>query len=205
MGVGEQQSNGGVETVKRLAACICLMTLAASSTVLAKDPGAKATIYCTQGAKGDWSLQRFKPLILVQGGTVFAEMTFEGSVLREVRLRRFFADSELAFDYTFDGAGKLAGLKGSVTVRSTGPTLPGETEPPLFADWLGEAELTPGSDGKIPPHHVQYSREKDRIDKPDDADKYIGRFLEAPVYQTIAAVPCAAMLKEAEKMNATQD
>jgi hypothetical protein len=74
-----------------------------------------------------------------------------------------------------------------------------------LADWLGEAELTPGSDGKIPPHHVSYSRDKDRIDKPESADVYVGRFNDAPVYSTIQAVPCAAMLKEAEKMNATQE
>jgi hypothetical protein len=74
-----------------------------------------------------------------------------------------------------------------------------------LADWLGEADLLPGTDGKIPLHHVLYSREKDRIDKPENADKYVGRFDQAPVYWTIENVPCAAMLKEAEKMNATQE
>jgi hypothetical protein len=74
-----------------------------------------------------------------------------------------------------------------------------------LADWLGEADLLPGADGKIPPHHVLYSREKDRIDKPENADKYVGRFDQAPIYSTIQNVPCAAMLKEAEKMNATQE
>jgi hypothetical protein len=189
--------------VRRGIACACVMALATSATMLAKEPGGKA-VYCWQGSKGDWSLHQFKPLIQIGGGTVFAEMTFAGPVLGEVKVRRFFADSELAFDYTFDGAGKLAGLRGSVSVRTIGPTLPGETEPPLFADWVGEAELTPGGDGKIPPHHVLYSREKDRIDKPDDADKYIAQFNEAPVYQTIQSVPCGAKLKEAEKMNAAQ-
>ena len=67
-----------------------------------------------------WSLQRFKPLIKAGGGTVFAELTLDGGVLEEVKLRQFFADSELAFDYTFDAAGKLTGLHGSVTVRSVG-------------------------------------------------------------------------------------
>jgi hypothetical protein len=179
------------------------MVLASSPMVHAKDTA--KPIYCTQDANGEWSLRRFKPLIYVQGGTVFAELTFEGSVLEEVRLRRFYRDSELAFDYTFDAAGRLVGLHGSVQVKSVPP--PGAD--PAFAvelaDWLAEAELTPGSDGKIPPHHVMYSREKDRIDKPDNADVYIGRFDEAPVYRTIQSVPCAAMLKEAEKMNATQE
>jgi hypothetical protein len=178
--------------------------LAASSTVLAKDTSSKA-VYCTQDANGKWSLHRFKPLIQVRGGTVFAEMTFDGSVLEEVRLRRFYKDSELAFNYAFDASGKLIGLRGSVQVKSVAP--PG-VDPALaveLADWLGEAELTPGSDGKIPPHHVLYTREKDKIDKPENADVYVGRFDQAPVYRTIQAVPCAAMLKEAEKMNATQE
>jgi hypothetical protein len=141
---------------------------------------------------GVGALQHFKPLIKVGGGTVFAEMTFAGGALAEVKVRRFAADSELAFDYMFDGAGMLTELKGSVTVHSTGPTIPGETEPPVFADWLGEAELTPGSDGKIPLHHVMYSREKDRIEKPDDADKYVGQFNDAPVYATIQR-PCRVL------------
>jgi hypothetical protein len=181
------------------------MVFASSSMLLAKDSNAKA-VYCTQGANGDWSLHRFKPLIAVKGGTVFAEMSFDGSVLEEVRLRRFYADSELAFDYTFDASGRLAGLHGSVTVKSVPPA--GTVAPgPGFelADWLGEADLLPGGDGKIPPHHIFYSREKDRIDKPENADTYVGRFNQAPVFMTIQSVPCAAMLKEAEKMNATQE
>ena len=190
--------------MRRWAAAICAMVLTASSSVLAKDPNAKA-VYCTQGANGEWSLHQFKPLIEVQGGTVFAEMTFAGSVLEEVRLRRFYADSELAFDYTFDGSGRLIGLHGSVTVKSVPP----QGADPAFvvelADWLGEADLLPGSDGKIPPHHVLYSREKDRIDKPENADAYVARFNDAPIYLTIQSVPCAAMLKEAEEMNATQE
>jgi hypothetical protein len=190
--------------VRRLFAWAGIAAFAASPVGPAKEPAGKA-VYCWQGTKGDWSLQRFKPLIKVQGGTVFAEMTFDGTALREVRVRRFTAESELALLYTFDGAGRLMGLKGSVSVKTVGPTIPGETERPLFADWVGEAELTPGEDGKIPAHHVLYSREKDRIDKPDDADKYIGQFDSAPVYKTIQSVPCAAMLKEAEKMNATQE
>ena len=182
----------------------CAMMLALSSIALAKDPSAKA-VYCTQGANGEWSLHRFKPLIEVKGGTVFAEMTFDGSVLEEVKLRRFYADSELVFDYTFDARGHLVGLHGSVQVKSVPP--PG-TDPAFIvelADWLGEAELMPGSDGRIPQHHVLYTREKDRIDKPDGAERYVGQFNEAPVYLTIQSVPCAAMLKEAEMMNATQE
>jgi len=188
----------------RFTTCACAMVLAASSTVLARDPKVK-TVYCTQEANGVWSLLQFRPLINVLGGTVFAEMTLEGGALQEVKLRRFFADSELAFDYTFDASGRLAGLHGTVTVKSVPP--PGAIVSPGFVldDWLGDADLMPGSDGKIPPHHVSYSRDKDRIEKPDGAEKYVGRFNDAPVYWTIQSVPCAAMLKEAEKINATQE
>jgi hypothetical protein len=180
------------------------MILASSPTLFAKDTNSKP-VYCTQGPSGDWSLHRFKPLIRVEGGTVFAEMSFTGNVLEEVKLRRFFSDSELAFDYSFDASGRLTALHGSVTVKSVPP--PGADPGAGFelADWLGEADLSPRSDGTIPPHHIYYSREKDRIDKPENADKYIGRFDQAPLYLTIQSVPCAAMLKEAEKMNATQE
>jgi hypothetical protein len=180
------------------------MVLASSPTLFAKDPNAKP-VYCTQGPNGDWSLHRFKPLIKVEGGTVFAEMSFAGHVLEEVKLRRFYSDSELAFDYTFDSSGRLVALHGSVTVKSVPPA--GADPGPGFelADWIGEADFFPRRDGTIPPHHVYYSREKDRIDKPENADKYVGRFDQAPVYWTIQNVPCAAMLKEAEKMNATQE
>jgi len=187
----------------RWVAGICAMVLA-SAFSFAKDPNAKA-VYCTQGPGGAWSLHRFKPLIRVEGGTVFAEMSFAGNVLEEVRLRSFYSDSELAFDYTFDASGRLTALHGSVQVKSV---LPPGADPGLgfeLADWLAEADLSPRSDGTIPPHHVYYSREKDRIDKPENADKYIGRFEQAPIYSTIQTVPCAAMLKEAEKMNATQE
>jgi hypothetical protein len=190
--------------VSRLVACACAMLLVSSPVVLAKEVGSKA-VYCTQGANADWSLHKFKPLIKVEGGTVFAELTFDGKVLEEVRLRRFYKDSELAFDYMFDASGQLRTLRGSVQVKSVPP--PGAD--PAFAvelaDWLAEAELTPGSDDKIPAHHILYTREKDKIEKPDNADVYVARFNEAPVYKTIQSVPCAAMLKEAEKMNATQE
>jgi len=178
--------------------------LAASTTVLAKESVGKP-LYCWQGADGKWSLQRFKPLIEVKGGTVFAELTFAANVLEEVRLRKFYADSELSFDYMFDVTGKLKEIKGSVQVKTVVPKLPGDAEPIDIPDWLGEATLTPGADGKIPPHHVFYSREKDQIEKPDVADKYIAWFNSAPVYRTISEVPCAARLKEAKEMNATQE
>jgi hypothetical protein len=195
--------------VKNWAVVGAVVMLAASTTVLLKESAASTSapkaVYCWQGANGQWSLQRFKPLIDVKGGTVFAELTFAASVLEEVRVRKFYADSELSFDYMFDVTGKLKEIKGSVQVKTVAPKMTGDAEPMQIPDWLGEAMLTPGADGKIPPHHVFYSREKDHIEKPDDADKYIAWFNSAPVYRTISEVPCAARMKEAREMNATQE
>jgi hypothetical protein len=178
-----------LEEVNRWIVCACSMAMAMSSTVLAKERTVKA-LYCWQGVKGDWTLERFKPLINTQTGTVFAEMSFEGAALIEVKLRRFNAASEATFDYKFDSTGKINGLKGSVTV---------------FGEWVAEANMLPDPDGTIPPYHVLYSRDKDRIEKPENAPQFIGRLKEVPVYQTIQAVPCGAMMQEAEKMNATQE
>jgi hypothetical protein len=163
------------------------------------------SVYCSQAATGAWSVQKFKPLIRQGGGTVFAEMTFAASGLYEFRMRRFDADAETVYSYKFDGSGKLVGLMGSVLVKGPVIALPGDTEPPASTDWLAEADLMPGPDWKIPAHHVLYSRDKDRIDKPESADRFITRFDTAPVYQTVQAVPCASLLKEAKELNATQE
>jgi hypothetical protein len=188
-----------------LAACLGAAGVFAPAAGGAVEPAGKAAAYCMQGADGAWRLQQFKPLIRAQGGTVFAEMWFAGSALAEVKVRRFSGDSELALDYTFDGAGRLTGLRGSVRVKTTPLASGSSGEKMLFADWVGEAELTPAADGRIPAHHVMYHRETDKIDKPDDADRYIAQFDAAPVYRTAQSVPCGAMLKEAEKMNAAQE
>jgi hypothetical protein len=128
-----------LKPLKRIAAGSCSLMLAAT-TALA-DGGAVKAVYCWQETKGEWSLHRFKPLINPQGRTVFAEMSFEGSALGEVRLRRFYPSTEVVFDYKFDPAGKLNGLKGTVSV---------------FGEWTAEANLFPNEDGTVPPYRVSY-------------------------------------------------
>ncbi len=161
----------------------------ASLTAFASDHSVK-TMYCWQEAKDRWVLHRFKPLINTQGGTAFSEMSFEGRVLQKVRLRRFFPNSEVVFEYTFDPTGSLNGLHGSVSV---------------FGQWLAEANLYPDADGKAGSYHVVYKRSDVRINAPDNADSYVGRLDEVPIFRTIDSVPCAAMLKEAEGLNATKE
>ena len=128
-------------------------------------------------------LQRFKPLIDSRGKTVFAEMSIADHTLLEFRLRQFSEESEVAFDYKFDAAGRLNALDGSVKV---------------VGSWTAEANLLPDADGTVQPYHVLYSQGVGRISKPDNAADYIGQLDKAPIYQTAQAVPCAAMMKEAE-------
>src|SRR4030088_712700 len=82
-----------------------------SSFVFAAKRKTKA-IYCTQSADGAWRLQRFQPLINPRAGTVFAELSFAGTMLEAARLRRFYPDREVVFDYKFDGAGRLTAWLG---------------------------------------------------------------------------------------------
>jgi hypothetical protein len=146
-------------------------------------------VFCVPRPEG-WHLQRFKPLIDPRGKTVFAEMSLAGSLLLEVRLRRFAEKTETTFDYKFDESGQLNSLMGSVRV---------------FGAWDAEANLYPDADGTVPPYHVKYLRNNEPVSKPEDAVDYVGLLDAVPIYRTVQAVPCASMLKEAEKMNATQE
>ena len=163
-----------------------------SSFVFAAKRKTKA-VYCVKtAADGSWKLQQFQPLINPQAGTVFTELSFAGSMLEAARLRRFYLDRELAFDYKFDSTGRLTKLVGSVE---------------MWGQWMGEADLTPGADGKIRSGDVNYFRASSRnlINRPEDAEAYTAELSSAPIYRTIESLPCGGSLQEAEKMNATQE
>jgi hypothetical protein len=146
-------------------------------------------VYCTQSVNGAWTLQQFQPLINPKAGTVFTELSFAGTVLEAARLRRFYPDREVVFDYKFDGEGRLTAVLGSVD---------------LWGQWLGEADLTPGTVGDV---RVKYYRaeSRDLINRPVDAETYAAELSSAPIYRTIESLPCGGSLHEAEKMNATQE
>jgi len=168
-----------------------LMVLLISSSVFAVKRKTKA-VYCTHAMNGAWSLQRFQPLINPRAGTVFAELSFAGTVLEAARLRQFHPDHEVVFDYKFDSAGKLTALLGSVE---------------MWGQWLGEANLYPEADGTVGSFHVKYYRpdSRDLISRPDDAEDYAAELSRVPIYRTIESLPCGGSLQEAEKMNATQE
>ena len=168
-----------------------MVLLLFSSSVFAVKRKTKA-VYCTHAMNGAWSLQRFQPLINPRAGTVFAELSFAGTVLEAARLRQFHPDHEVVFDYKFDSAGKLTALLGSVE---------------MWGQWLGEANLYPEADGTVGSFHVKYYRpdSRDLISRPDDAEDYAAELSRVPIYRTIESLPCGGSLQEAEKMNATQE
>jgi len=170
---------------------LLLVLLMFSSFVFGAKRKTKA-VYCTQSADGAWRLQRFEPLINPKAGTVFTELSFAGTMLEAARLRRFYPDREVVFDYKFDSAGRLTALLGSVE---------------FWGQWLGEADLTPEAVGTVGNVHVKYYRaaSRDRINRPEDAGEYTAELSSVPIYRTIESLPCGGSLHEAEKMNATQE
>jgi len=164
-----------------------------SSSILIAAPRKAKAVYCTQATGGGWNLQRFRPLINPEAKTVFAEMSFTGPVLETVRLRQFHPEYEVVFEYKFDAAGKLNALLGSVEAWE--------------GQWIAEANLYPEADGTLGPIHVKYyrSQQRDQISRPEDAQRYTGELSRVPIYRTIESLPCGGLLKEAEKMNATQE
>jgi hypothetical protein len=168
-----------------------MVLLLFSSSVFGAKRKTKA-VYCTHAMNGVWSLQRFQPLINPRAGTVFAELSFAGPVLEAARLRQFYPDHEVVFDYKFDSAGRLTALLGSVE---------------MWGQWLGEANLYPEADGTVGSFHVKYYKpeSRDLISHPDDAEEYAAELSRVPIYRTIESLPCGGSLQEAEKMNATQE
>jgi hypothetical protein len=170
---------------------LLLVLLMFCSPVFAVKRKTKA-VYCTRAADGTWNLQRFQPLINPRAGTSFTELSFAGNALEAARIRRFFPDHEVVFDYKFDGSGRPTALLGSIE---------------MWGQWLGEADLTPEADGSVDSVQMKYYRagSRDSINRPEDARYYMAELTSTPVIRTIEALPCGSLLHEAEKMNATQE
>ena len=168
-----------------------MLALLFTSSVFSAERKTKA-VYCVRASHGEWSLQRWRPLINPRSDMVFTQMSFTGAVLDAVRLRRFHPDYEVVFEYRFNSLGKLTGLMGSVE---------------LWGQWTAEANLYPEKDGTVGPVEAKYysPRNRDHVARPEDSREYEAELSKAPVYMTIQSLPCGSMLQEAEKMNATQE
>ena len=170
---------------------ILMLALLLTHSVFPANRKAKA-VYCVDSADGKWRLERWRPLINPHSHTVFAEISFLGDEVDEVRLRSFYPDHEVLFEYKFDPTGKLIRLFGSVD---------------MWGSWLAEANLYPESDGTVGKVDAKFyaTKDRNRIARPEGSNEYEAELGKVPVYRTIESIPCGSRLKEAEKMNATQE
>src|SRR5258708_34938686 len=108
-------------------------------------------------------------------------MSFTGTVLETVRLRQFHPNGEVAFEYRFDGLGRLTGLLGDVE---------------MWGQWLAEADLYPETDGTVGPVQVKYysSRNRDRIQRPEESQADEVEVKKVQVDMTSRSLSSASML-----------
>jgi hypothetical protein len=143
-------------------------------------------------AKDDWAVQKYRPLIDLHAGLVVEQVGYEGTRLDQVLMKRYDPAVQVTFDYKFDEAGKLTELHGFVR---------------RWGRWVCEANLYPLAVGDTGPLRVKYRGGMDgtEISDPDDGPRYEGLLKQVAVYRTVNEIPCAGMLKEAERVNATQE
>ena len=143
--------------------------------------------------EGDaWVVQSYAPLVDTRNGTVIEQAVYSAGHLTHVVVKNYNQRYELLYDYRFAGDGKLIGLRGYLQ---------------KWGSWLAEADLFPSADGLIPKFDVQYRLDTGGgiIPDPKDGPDYTQVFRSVPVYGMETLVPCAALLQQAEKTNATQE
>ncbi len=148
-------------------------------------------LYCVEAKPGEWAVQVYPPLIDLAHGTRFVQASYEGDWLEVVRVREDNASYGLVFEYKFDRAGKLAALHGLVR---------------RWGRWDGEADLVPQADGTVKRPWVRYSSGGGQtMVEPDDGPRYAEKLMQVKVYRNVQEIPCAGLLRETEKKNATQE
>ena len=140
----------------------------------------------------DWTLQSYPPLVDTKNGTIVEQAIYTGTWLQRVLVKKYTSRFELMYEYKFTEDGKLLSLHGKLR---------------RWGRWMAEADLFPDADGTIPKLDVKYrlSENGGIISDPEEGPDYTKVFSTVPVYRTIADVPCADLLREAEKRNATQE
>jgi len=146
--------------------------------------------YCIPNGTG-WIVQTYAPLVDTHQGTKIIQAIYSGPMLTHVLVKTYNDRYELMYDYRLGEDGKLAALHGYLQ---------------RWGHWLAEADLYPDPDGLVPRPEVTYRKHAGGgvIVDPDDGPRYVSVFQTVPVYRTAAEMPCAILLSEAEKMNATQ-
>jgi hypothetical protein len=153
--------------------------------------GEVASMTFADAGDGRWTLQGYPPLVDTRNGTVYEQATFTGKWLSKVRLRSFRRDYELSIEHKFNEQGKLTETVGGIRQGT---------------EWYAEASLYPDGKGGVKQPEVTYSHVQGghAIVQPDDGRYYTPMLMTARLYKTKDEIPCAGLLMEAEKMNATQ-
>ncbi len=147
--------------------------------------------YCIpQGAT--WALQNYAPLVDTRNGTTYVQAAYNGASLQRILVKTYTRRIELVYEYKFGEDGKLMALHGWID---------------RWGRWFAEADLFPDADGTIPKPDITYRLAQfgGIIQAPEDGPDYTRVFSTVKIYRTIADAPCAVLLKEAEKKNATQE
>jgi len=131
-------------------------------------------------------------LIDLHAKLIFEQVSYDGQTLDLVRVRRFDPAYELVFEYKFDPQGKLIATHGLLN---------------RWSRWVAEANLFPDSNGQVKTPDLTFYRSAGGsvITEPEDGHNFYRLFESVPVYRTTEDIPCAGLLKEAEKRNATQE
>jgi hypothetical protein len=167
------------------------LLLSLPSTVGFAKPLQDHSRFCLQHGL-EWTLQDYPPLVDAHAGMTVEQVIYTGTWLQRALVKKYTSRFELMYEYKFTEDGKLLALHGKLQ---------------RWGRWYGEADLFPDADGTIPKPDVSYRLGANGgiIQDPDDGPDYTKVFSTVPVYRTIADVPCAVLLREAEKRNATQE
>jgi len=165
--------------------------LITAPTVVEKPPVPDHSRFCIPQGAG-WVVQPYAPLVDTKKGTKVEQVVYTGALLSHVLMKSYNDRYELMYDYRFDQNGRLVQLRAYLE---------------RWGQWLAEADLYPDQSGLIPNPDVHYrlSQFGGIVPDPKDGANETKVFLTAPVYWSVAQVPCAVLLREAEKMNATQE
>jgi hypothetical protein len=165
--------------------------LITAPTIVEKPPVPDHSRFCIPQGAG-WVVQPYAPLVDTKKGTKIEQAVYNGEILSHVLMKTYNDRYELMYDYHFDETGRLVQLRAYLE---------------RWGQWLAEADLYPESSGLIPHPDVHYrlSQFGGIVPDPKDGANETKVFLTAPVYWSVAQVPCAVLLREAEKMNATQE
>lgn len=149
------------------------------------------TRFCIRNGK-DWMVQSYAPLVDTRNGTFIEQAVYSGGLLTHIVVKSYNQRYELLYDYHFNEGGRLIALHAYLQ---------------KWGSWLADADLNPNSDGSVPQPDIRYRLDTGGgiITDPKDGSDYTQVFRSVPVYWTEASVPCAALLQQAEKTNATQE